>query len=38
MSMEGKPLDTCMMNMAYREKFQDAMAVVLSFPGRAITC
>jgi 5-methyltetrahydropteroyltriglutamate--homocysteine methyltransferase len=35
MSMEGKPLDTCMMNTAYREKFTDALAVVLSDEERA---
>ena len=35
MSMEGKPLDTCMMNTTYREQFQDAMAVVLSDEERA---
>ena len=35
MSMEGKPLDTCMMNTSYREKFQDALAVVLSDEERA---
>jgi 5-methyltetrahydropteroyltriglutamate--homocysteine methyltransferase len=33
--MEGKPLDTCMMNTSYREKFQDALAVVLSDEERA---
>lgn len=35
MSMEGKPLDTCMMNTSYREKFQDALAVILSDEERA---
>ena len=35
MSMEGRPLDTCMMNTAYREKFADALAVVISDEERA---
>ena len=35
MSMEGRPLDTCMMNTAYREKFSDALAVVISDEERA---
>ena len=34
-SMEGKPLDTCMMNTAYREKFADALSVVVSDEERA---
>ncbi len=34
-SMGGKPLDTCMMDTSYREKFQDALAVVLSDEERA---
>jgi len=29
-SMWGRPLDTCMMDVRFREKFQDAMAVVIS--------
>ena len=29
-SMGGKPLDTCMMDVRYREKFQDAMATLIS--------
>jgi len=35
MSMEGRSLDTCMLNTAFREKFQDALAVVLSDEERA---
>jgi 5-methyltetrahydropteroyltriglutamate--homocysteine methyltransferase len=35
MSMWGHPLDTCMMDVRYREKFQDALAVVLSDQERA---
>ena len=27
-SMWGTPLDTCMMDVRFREKFQDALAVV----------
>ena len=34
-SMWGKPLDTCMMNVRFREKFQDALAVVISDQERA---
>ncbi len=34
-SMWGKPLDTCMMDVRFREKFQDAMAVVISDEERA---
>ena len=29
-SMWGRPLDTCMMDVRFREKFQDALAVVIS--------
>jgi len=35
LSMWGRPLDTCMMDVRYREKFQDALAVVLSEQERA---
>lgn len=35
MSMEGKPLDTCMLNTRYRERFGDAMTVVLADEARA---
>ena len=35
MSMWGKPLDTCMMDTRFREKFQDALATVLSDQERA---
>ena len=35
MSMWGKPLDTCMMDTHFREKFQDALATVLSDQERA---
>lgn len=35
MSMWGKPIDSCMMDVRFREKFQDAMAVVLSDQDRA---
>jgi len=35
MSMEGKPLDTCMLNTKYREQYQDALAVVISDEVRA---
>lgn len=35
MSMWGKPFDTCMMDIRYREKFQDAMAVLISDQERA---
>ncbi len=34
-SMWGRPLDTCMMDIRFREKFQDALAVVLSEQERA---
>jgi 5-methyltetrahydropteroyltriglutamate--homocysteine methyltransferase len=34
-SMWGRPLDTCMMDVRFREKFQDAMAVVISEQERA---
>ena len=34
-SMWGKPLDTCMLDVRFREKFQDAMAVVISEEERA---
>ena len=29
MSMWGRPLDTCLMDVRFREKFQDALATVL---------
>src|SRR3982750_1471854 len=29
-SMWGRPLDTCMLDVRFREKFQDAMAVMIS--------
>src|SRR5204863_151177 len=29
-SMWGRPLDTCMLDVRFREKFQDAMSVVIS--------
>ena len=29
-SMWGRPLDTCMQDVRFREKFQDALAVVIS--------
>lgn len=35
MSMWGQPLDTCMMDVRFREKFADALAVVLSDQERA---
>ncbi|SPE55303.1 Methionine synthase (B12-independent) [Verrucomicrobia bacterium] len=35
MSMWGRPLDTCLMDTRFREKFQDALAVVLSDQERA---
>lgn len=35
MSMWGRPIDTCMMDTRFREKFQDALAVVLSDQERA---
>ena len=31
----GRPLDTCMMDVRFREKFQDALAVVISDEERA---
>jgi 5-methyltetrahydropteroyltriglutamate--homocysteine methyltransferase len=34
-SMWGKPLDTCMLDVRFREKFQDALAVVVSDEDRA---
>ena len=34
-SMWAKPLDTCMMDIRFREKFQDALAVVISDEERA---
>src|SRR5215472_5034179 len=34
-SMWGRPLDTCMMDVRYREKYQDALATVLSDQERA---
>src|SRR5712691_5012658 len=34
-SMWGRPLDTCMMDVRFREKFQDALAVVISEQERA---
>jgi len=34
-SMWGRPLDTCMMNVSFREKFQDALAAVISDQERA---
>ena len=30
MNMWGRPLDSCMLDIRFREKFQDAMAVVIS--------
>ncbi len=35
MSMWARPLDTCMMDIRFREKFQDALAVVISDEERA---
>ncbi len=35
MSMWGRPLDTCLMDVRFREKFQDALATVLSDQERA---
>ena len=35
MSMWGRPLDTCMMDVKFREEFQDALATVLSDQERA---
>ncbi len=34
-SMWGRPLDTCMMEVAWREKFEDALAVVINEQERA---
>jgi len=34
-SMWGRPLDTCLLDVRFREKFQDAMAVVISDQERA---
>ncbi len=34
-SMLGRPLDTCMLDVHFREKFQDALAVVISDQERA---
>ena len=34
-SMWGAPIDTCMMDVRFREKFQDALAVVISDQERA---
>lgn len=34
-SMWGRPLDTCMLDVRFREKFQDAMAVVVGDEERA---
>ncbi len=34
-SMWGKPLDTCMLDIRFREKFQDALATVISDQERA---
>ena len=34
-SMWGRPLDTCMMDIRFREKFKDALAVVISDQERA---
>src|SRR5207248_10141971 len=34
-SMWGKPLDTCMLDVRFREKFQDAMAVTVGDQERA---
>lgn len=34
-SMWGKPLDTCMMDIRFREKFADAMATIISDQERA---
>lgn len=34
-SMWGRPLDTCMMDVRFREKFQDALATVVSDEERA---
>ena len=34
-SMWGRPLDTCMLDVRFREKFQDALATILSDQDRA---
>ena len=34
-SMWGRPLDTCVLDVRFREKFQDAMAVLISDQERA---
>ena len=34
-SMWGRPLDTCMLDVRFREKFQDALAVVIDDQERA---
>ncbi len=34
-SMWGRPLDTCMLDLRFREKFQDAIAVLISDQERA---
>ena len=34
-SMWGKPLDTCMLDIRFREKFQDALTTVISDQERA---
>ena len=34
-SMWGRPLDTCMLDVRFREKFQDALAVVIADQERA---
>ena len=34
-SMWGKPLDTCMMDVGFREKYQDALATIISDEDRA---
>jgi 5-methyltetrahydropteroyltriglutamate--homocysteine methyltransferase len=35
LSMWGRPLDTCMLDVRFREKFQDAMAVLIGDQERA---
>lgn len=35
MSMNGRPIDWCMMDTRYREKFTDAMSVVVADEQRA---
>ena len=34
-SMWGRPLDTCMMDTSFREKYQDALATIISDEDRA---